>query len=198
MFMGLIEGIGKIRKAVRKKGSVIFSIANPAAIKGLTVGESISVNGVCLTIVRKIKSHFEVQAVEETLRKSSLGFLQSGDSVNLERPLAANARLGGHFVLGHIDCVGVIKKIEKRRSSWLFRVRVPRRFSRYLIPVGSVAVNGVSLTVASVDGRVFDVSIIPQTMKMTTFQSLRSGESVNVEFDVLGKYVERILSMKRS
>ena len=193
MFTGLIEGIGTVRSVVRKRGSIILSIAPPGTIKTLKVNDSISVDGVCLTVIRKTQKQFAVQAVEETLLKSALGGLKSGSRVNLERSLAAHSRLGGHFVLGHVDCIGEIQTIERRKSSWLFRVQFPRKFSRYIIPVGSIAVNGVSLTVASRAERSFAVSVIPHTMTMTTFQSLEAEDNVNIEFDVLGKYVEQLL-----
>jgi riboflavin synthase len=193
MFTGLIEGIGTVRSVVRKRGSIILSIAPPGTIKTLKVNDSISVDGVCLTVIRKTKKQFAVQAVEETLLKSALGGLKGGSRVNLERSLAAHSRLGGHFVLGHVDCIGEIQTIERRKSSWLFHVQFPRKFSRYIIPVGSIAVNGVSLTVASRADRSFAVSIIPHTMTMTTFQSLEAEDNVNIEFDVLGKYVEQLL-----
>ncbi len=193
MFTGVIEGIGTVQSVVRKRGSIILSIAPPGIVTSLKVNESISVDGVCLTVIRRTKKHFAVQAVEETLLKSSLGGLKAGSRINLERPLAVRSRLGGHFVLGHVDCVGEIQNIERRKSSWLYRVRFPRKFNRYVIPVGSIAVNGVSLTVASRTETTFGVSIIPHTMTMTTFRSLGVGDSVNIEFDVLGKYVQQLL-----
>ena len=197
MFTGLIEEIGSVRKAVRKSGGVLFSIASPRVAKGLRVNDSVAVEGVCLTVIRRDKSSFETQAVEETLVKTTLGTLQKGEVVNLERPLLPTSRLGGHFVLGHVDCVGEVVNVERRKSSWMFRFSVPRRFAHYLIPVGSIAINGVSLTIASLTTRFFAVSIIPHTMSNTTFRFLRKGSRVNIEFDVLGKYVERIRAVKR-
>jgi len=134
--------------------------------------------------------------VEETLQKTNLGELKEEDPVNLERPLLPGERLGGHFVLGHVDGVGVVTKIQTRASSWMFWFKVPQRFSRYLIPVGSVAVNGVSLTVARLQGREFAVSIIPHTMDVTIFRYMKVGDKANIEFDVLGKYVERLLKAR--
>ncbi|MGH2568896.1 MAG: riboflavin synthase [Bacteroidota bacterium] len=197
MFTGLIEEIGTVQKAARRSGGVLFSIASPRVAKGLRVNDSIAVEGVCLTVVRRRKSLFETQAVEKTLLKTTLGKLRKGDAVNLERPLLPTSPLGGHFVLGHVDCVGEVVNVERRKSSWMFRFSVPKRFAQYLIPVGSIAINGVSLTIATLATRSFAVSIIPHTMSNTTFRFLRKGSRVNIEFDVLGKYVERIRSVKR-
>jgi riboflavin synthase len=197
MFTGLVEEEGLIEKIERRRGSVIFTIRGERSVRGLKADESVAINGTCLTVIRSGRKWFRVQAVEETLRKTNLGELREGDRVNLERPLLPNARLGGHFVMGHIDGIGVVTKIRSRKSSWMFWFRVPKRFARYLIPVGSVAIDGVSLTVASLRGNEFGISIIPHTMKVTTFKRLRVGSRVNVEFDMLGKYVERLLKGKR-
>jgi riboflavin synthase len=197
MFTGLIEDIGIIKNASRKRGSVVFYINAPRVGKTLRVNDSIAVDGVCLTVVKRRGPVFETQAVEETLSKTTLNRLRVGSRVNLERPLLATDRLGGHFVLGHVDCVGTIASVQQRKSSAVFRITVPKKVAKYLIPVGSVAVNGVSLTVAQLKGAVFAVSIIPHTTKKTTFKNLRTGDQVNIEFDVLGKYIERLLSGKR-
>ncbi len=197
MFTGLVEELGTIKKAERKRGSVVFTILAPRIAASLKVHDSVAVDGVCLTVIRRTKSFFETQAVEETLSKTTLGTLRAGDSVNLERPLLSTTRLGGHFVLGHVDCVGKVSKVEMRASSWMFWLKVPKRYTHLLIPVGSVAVNGVSLTVAALKQTTFGVSIIPHTMRQTTFRLLRVGSGVNIEFDVLGKYVERLLSARR-
>ncbi len=195
MFTGLVEEVGKIKRAKRKGRSVLFVIAAPKVGSSLGVSESVSVNGVCLTVIKRQKSTFEVQAVEETLDKTTLDGLRVGDAVNLERPLRAVDRVGGHFVLGHIDCVAEVKRIQRRESSNVVLFKLPKRFSHYLIPAGSIAIDGVSLTIALLNGSSFAVSIIPHTLKKTTFQSLRAGDWVNVEFDVLGKYVESFLKV---
>jgi len=197
VFTGLIEDIGTISKAVRKRGSVVFSVSASKIGKSLHINDSIAVDGTCLTVIRRRGLQFETQAVEETLRKTTLGKLRTGDRVNLERPLLSTDRMGGHFVLGHVDCVGTVTGIKRRKSSWMFRFIVPKKFAHYLIPVGSIAVNGVSLTVAELEGSSFGISIIPHTMKKTTFKNLRAGDTVNIEFDVLGKYIERIMAVKR-
>lgn len=197
MFTGLIESVGTIESARQRSGSVVFRVKAPGIAKGLKVSDSVAVEGVCLTVTKRTKSGFQTLAVEETLAKTTLGKLKPGDRVNLERPLLPSTRLGGHFVLGHVDCVGTIVRVDRRGSSWMFWFTVPKRFRRLLIPVGSVAINGVSLTVASLRQKEFGVSIIPHTMEETTFRYLRAGDRVNVEFDVLGKYVERLLAGRR-
>jgi riboflavin synthase len=197
MFTGLIEEEGTVQQLHRRGGSVIFTFRAGKTVRRLNVDDSVSVNGVCLTVIQTTRSSFTVQAVEETLRKTNLGKLNVGDSVNLERPLLPNERLGGHFVLGHIDGACAVTRIVKRKSSWMFWFQMPRRFARYLIPVGSIAVNGVSLTIASLRGNDFAVSIIPHTWDVTTFKNLRVGDRANVEFDMLGKYVERLLKHRK-
>ena len=159
---------------------------------------SIAVEGVCLTVIKRTPDTFEVQAVEETLKKTTLGKLKKGSPVNLERPLLPSDRLGGHFVLGHVDGQGKVSEVETRESSWIFWIQVPKRFSHHLVPVGSIAVNGVSLTISEVKSDYFAVSIIPHTMEVTTFHQLKRGVSVNLEFDILGKYVEQLLKARWS
>lgn len=196
MFTGLVEETG-IVKAMRKKGgSIIFTIRGRITIKGLRVDHSISVEGVCLTVIKKTTNSFDVQAVEETLKKTTLGNLKVGSRVNLERPLLPSDRLGGHFVLGHVDGLGRVKSLKTLESSWIFWIQIPKKFAHHLVPVGSIAVNGVSLTMAEVSQNSFSISIIPHTMEVTTFSSLKSGTLVNLEFDVLGKYVERLFESR--
>lgn len=193
MFTGLIEEKGVIRFIRRKGGSVIFTIQGKTTMKGLRIDQSIAIDGVCLTIIKRTSKTFNVQAVEETLKKTTLGNFKVGHLVNLERPLLPSDRLGGHFVLGHIDGFGRVISIEALESSWIFWIRVPRTFVHYLVPVGSIAVNGVSLTIAEVRGNSFAVSIIPHTMEVTTFGQLKRGDQVNLEFDILGKYIEQLV-----
>ena len=196
MFTGLVEETGIVQSIDRKKGSVIFTIQGKKTVKTLRVDHSIAVEGVCLTVIKRTSKTFDVQAVEETLKKTTLGILRSGSPVNLERPLLPSDRLGGHFVLGHVDGLGKVTEVEYRESSWIIWIQVPKRFIHHLIPVGSIAVNGVSLTMAEVKRYSFAVSIIPHTMEVTTFQLLQPGMAVNLEFDVLGKYVERLFVMR--
>ncbi|HLE34059.1 MAG TPA: riboflavin synthase [Bacteroidota bacterium] len=197
MFTGIVEEMGTIRKVVRQRGSVLFSIEGRKTGRSLRANDSIAVDGVCLTVIRRKKTIFDVQAVEETLKKTTLGRLAVSSKVNLERPLTGNSRLGGHFVLGHVDGAGIVEKIDRRKSSWLFWIRIPGKHRRLLIPVGSVAVNGVSLTVAALKADRFGVSIIPHTWRVTTFRRLSVGDRVNIELDMLGKYVAQLLRARR-
>jgi len=193
MFTGLVEEIGTVDRLKEEGGSVIMTVRARKTSRNLKINESVAVNGVCLTVIRWTRGKFQVQAVEETLRKTNLGKLNEEDPVNLERALLPGERLGGHFVLGHVDGVARVTKIQPRKSSWMVWFAIPKRLARYLIPVGSVAIDGVSLTVASIKGREFGVSIIPHTMDVTTFKFLKVGDEVNVECDMLGKYVERLM-----
>lgn len=197
MFTGLIEETGTVTGVQKKGGSVVFSIHGRMTGRSLRRDDSISVEGVCLTVIRKKGMTFTVQAVEETMKKTTLGRIGRGDAVNLERPLSPTARLGGHFVLGHVDGMGTVKRIEYRESSWMFWIQIRESHRHLLIPVGSVAVNGVSLTVAELKGNLFAVSIIPHTWAVTTFRTLKAGDRVNVEFDVLGKYVDQLMHRRR-
>jgi riboflavin synthase len=197
MFTGLVEETGRILRAQSRRGGVTFEIGGKNTLKGLGIDHSIAVEGVCLTVVKRKRGAFVVQAVEETLRKTTLGGLRVGDRVNLERPLLPTSRLGGHFVLGHVDGMGSIISSEVRGSSWHYWVRVPKRFRQHLIPVGSIAVDGISLTMAEVRADSFAVSIIPHTMEVTTVDQWEPGVRVNLEFDVLGKFVERFLAVRR-
>ena len=197
MFTGLVEESGRIRRLTRRRGGVVFEVEGRRTLPGLAVDHSIAINGVCLTVIKRTRGAFVVQAVEETLRKTTLGLLATHARVNLERPLQTNGRLGGHFVLGHVDCTGTVISRTTRGSSWLFWVRVPRKFGQHLIPMGSIAVDGISLTMAGVRDNAFAVSIIPHTMDVTTVDLWRSGAKVNIEFDVLGKFVEQFLKRRK-
>jgi riboflavin synthase len=192
MFTGLIEETGIVKSIKQKDRSVIFTIQGKKTVKRLRVDHSIAIEGVCLTVIKRSEKTFDVQAVEETLKKTTLDNLKIGSPVNLERPLLLSDRLGGHFVLGHVDGLGRVISVKTLESSWIFWIQVPKKFSHHLIPVGSIGVNGVSLTMAEVKENSFAVSIIPHTMEVTTFHLLKPGDTVNLEFDVLGKYVERL------
>ena len=196
MFTGLIEETGIVKSIKQKDGSVIFTIQGKKTVKCLRIDQSIAVEGVCLTVIKRTENTFDVQAVEETLKKTTLGNLEVGSSVNLERPLLPSDRLGGHFVLGHVDGLGRVASLKKLESSWIYWIQVPKKFSYHLIPVGSIAVNGVSLTMAEVKENSFSVSIIPHTMEITTFHLLKPGDTINLEFDVLGKYVKRLFEAR--
>lgn len=197
MFTGIVEEKGKVKKIESIGGGVKLSIESPEIAKKLRVGDSISLNGVCQTVVQKTTSSFEVEAVEETVRKTTLGLLQHGDDVNLELPLLMNDRLGGHLVLGHVDTVGEISHIEARTNSSVFTIKISPEYMKYVAPTGSIAIDGVSITVAEFGDDYVRVSIIPYTMEKTIFNSYHIGDHVNLEFDIIGKYVERLLGKEQ-
>ena len=196
MFTGIIHEIGRVVEASPLGGGVRLVIQAPETSSSLRVSDSVSVNGVCQPVVEKTEERFTVVAVEETLKKTTLGRIKPQGRVNLELPLQLTDRLGGHMVLGHVDCVGIVAWIRERETSRLFEIGIPVGFRQYVIPVGSIAVDGVSLTVASVDEKSLTVSIIPYTLERTIFSFYSSGSEVNLEFDMIGKYVERLLGMK--
>jgi riboflavin synthase len=188
MFTGLIQEVGRVRQITNQGGGRRISIAAPRLSHELDVSQSVAVDG-----VERSGELFTVEAVEETLQKTTLGELKESDEVNLELPMRLSDRIGGHLVQGHIDGVGAVKAVKKLSNSWLITVQIPKEFTRYVIPVGSIAIDGVSLTVASMHGYEIVVSIIPHTMRQTAFGRLKAGSHVNLEFDVLGKYVERLM-----
>jgi riboflavin synthase len=193
VFTGIIQEVGRVASAAREGGGVRLSVEAPLVCAELKVDDSIAVNGVCQTVVAREGSRFEVQAVEETLRKTTLGELEPGSQVNLELPLRLSDRLGGHLVQGHVDGVGRVVSVEKEVSSWLITVEFPKEHEKYVIPVGSIALDGISLTVARTDGNRFTVAIIPHTLERTTISAARPGSKVNLEFDLVGKYIEKLV-----
>jgi riboflavin synthase len=194
VFTGIIKEIGRVTQTMRKGGGKRLTIEAPVLALRLLVDDSISVSGVCQTVVERAGSTFTVEAVEETLRKTTLGALVNGSTVNLEIPMTLQDLLGGHLVQGHVDCVGTVVHVEKEKSDWLVTVEFPQEFGKYVIPVGSITLDGISLTVARVSGNRFTVAVIPHTLEKTTLAGVRPGSSVNLEFDLIGKYVEQLLS----
>jgi len=192
MFTGLIEEVGILKSKKPKGLGVKLYFEAEKILEGIKIGDSISVNGVCLTTVDFDSKGFSVEAIEETLKKSDLGDLKIDDYVNLERPLKADARLGGHFVLGHVDTTGEVEKIEELTNSHFITISYPREYSKYLIPVGSVAIDGISMTVAELKDNSFSVGVIPHTWEETIFSKKKIGDKVNLEFDVLGKYIIKL------
>lgn len=189
MFTGLVEETGTVVSAVPRGGVVELTIRAKKVIGDLKIDDSININGVCLTVVKHTGDTFTVQSVKETLRKTTLGSLRSGGKVNLERALLPSSRMGGHFVQGHIDGAGTVKSVKKQTGDWIIRVTLPESFMKYVIPMGSICIDGVSLTVASVDVNDFTVAIIPHTLDVTTLKNLKPGSQVNIELDMVGKYV---------
>jgi riboflavin synthase len=197
MFTGLVEETGRLEKKIKTGDGFQLVISAVKVMDDLTSGSSISVNGCCLTVVKKDEKTFSVDTIEETLKKTNLGSLKTGDRINLERPLKADARLGGHFVLGHVDTTGTVFEVTELSNSHFMKIKYPANFRKYLIYVGSVSIDGVSMTVAEIGEDWFGVGIIPFTWQETIFADKKNGDKVNLEFDVLGKYVERIMEGKQ-
>lgn len=195
MFTGIVEEIGAV-EAVRDLGGGRRLRLRAVMAPELRVDQSVSVHGVCQTVVAHDAHTFEVVAVEETLRKTTLGDLRAGDPVNLERALQPTGRLDGHLVQGHVDATGTVADVDQQANSWLYRIRFDASFAPYIIPVGSIAVDGVSLTVARLHTDSFTVSIIPHTYEHTAISAWQPGKKVNLEFDLVGKYVTRWLEQK--
>jgi riboflavin synthase len=194
MFTGIIEAAGRI-VATREEGSNRRLTIQAPLAPALKVDQSLAHNGACLTVeaVHPAQNQYEVVAIAETLQRTSLGGLREGHVVNLERSLRADARLDGHFVQGHVDGLGYVDRIESQDGSWLFRFRYPDDYAHLLVEKGAICVNGVSLTLVEAGAEHFSVAIIPYTYEHTNFHELAEGEAVNLEFDVLGKYVHRLV-----
>jgi riboflavin synthase len=193
MFTGIIEEIGTVTDVSSLGGGIRLCIYAPASSGELKVNDSIAVNGVCLTVVSKSTDEFCVEAVEETLKKTTLSYIAVGDQLNLELPLKYHERLHGHLVLGHVDTVGVITNVEVCETSTMFTVELPQEFQKYLIHVGSIAIDGISLTVARLHENKITVAIIPHTMEKTICKFYSVAKKVNIEFDVIGKYIEQLM-----
>ncbi len=196
MFTGIIEELGKVRGLKKGPDSAVLEVGASVVTGDVRLGDSIAVNGVCLTVVKFAAAAFSAEVMAETLRRSSLGMLKEGDRVNLERALRPSDRLGGHFVSGHIDGVGTIKDIKTEDIAKVFTVAAPPEIMRYLIEKGSVAIDGISLTVVDFSKDSFRVSIIPHTASMTTLGYKRPGDTVNLESDLIAKYIYRMLPVK--
>jgi riboflavin synthase len=193
MFTGLIEEVGRV--LANSEGRLQVSARRIG--KTTRGGESIAVNGCCLTVASRIRDRLVFDLLQETLDRTNLKTVTRGGVVNLERALRAGDRLGGHFVQGHVDCVAKIRSFEKRGADYRFEVELPARFARYAIAKGSIAIDGISLTIAEVLPKSVIIWIIPHTRHHTTLDRANAGDLVNVEFDLLGKYVERILRTRR-
>ncbi len=202
MFTGLVEGLGRIAALTPDGPGLRLVITPPAAMLAgdernrCQLGESVAINGCCLTVVAIDDGAWSFQAGTETLSKTNLGQLCVGDLVNLERALPANARLGGHFVQGHVDGVGTVQAID-REGDWItMTFRVPETLASQMVPKGSIAVDGVSLTVVTVTANSFNVALIPHTLSVTTLGVRNIGDAVNLETDILGKYVRQFLGIR--
>lgn len=193
MFTGIIEEIGTIKKITTCGKSGIFEIAAEKILEDTKIGDSIAVNGVCLTVTSMTKSSFTADVMPETLRRSSLNFISQGSSVNLERAMAGNGRFGGHIVSGHIDGTGRILSLVREENAVWVHIGTDEEIMRLIVRQGSIAVDGISLTVASLKENEFAVSVIPHTGEKTSLLSKKAGDIVNLENDILGKYVKKLL-----
>jgi riboflavin synthase len=196
MFTGLVEDIGRIEAVQRTGGSGRLAIATSLPAESFATGDSVAVSGACLTVVSSRPGRIEADVSPETLAVTTLGSARAGDAVNLERAMQPSGRLGGHFVLGHVDGVCRVKSVSPAGGYTGFSFAVPPDVARYLVTKGSVAVDGVSLTVNEAGGRAFSVMVIPHTLSKTTLGGLKAGSQVNVECDVLGKYVAAFLGRR--
>lgn len=192
MFTGIIEEIGRVERVTRGAKSCRLRIKAKAVLEGTRTGDSICTSGVCLTVTEFGEGYFEADVMTETLRRTKLGSLRAGSSVNLERAMPLNGRFGGHIVSGHIDGTGVIRSMQMEDNAVWVTISADRPLLRYIVEKGSVAIDGVSLTVASVDENGFGVSVIPHTGRETTLLQQKTGDAVNLECDVIGKYVGKL------
>lgn len=197
MFTGLIEEIGTVQVIETNKKSSRITVKAKSIMEGANVGDSISTNGVCLTISQLNSSSFTADVMDETMGRSNLGTLKTGQTVNLERAMRLGNRLGGHIVSGHIDGTGIIIRYEKDDNAFWITIAADVKILRYIVEKGSVALDGVSLTVAYVDHDCFKVSIIPHTSQETTLLKKSLGYKMNIECDVIGKYVEKLLGIQK-
>jgi riboflavin synthase len=196
MFTGLIEEVGQVVSSLPRGSMTDITIRAKTVLEETRVGDSISINGACQTVTALGSSTFTVQAVEETLRRSTLGSLKRGSTVNLERSLRFGDRLGGHLVLGHVDGIGKITRVSGDDQNRLIAVAPPRELARLIAEKGSITIDGISLTVTHADDTEFGVSVIPHTLGATTLSGIRPGDLVNLEADVIARYVERIIGSR--
>ena len=196
MFSGIVAEVGTVTAFVRREDATSLTIEASHTFSDVAIGESIAVNGVCLTAVERQGGSFAVDVSPETLRVTSLIELRVGDAVNLERSLRLSERIGGHLVSGHVDGVGSISQIRSEANALHYRIGAPKSLMRYIIPKGSIAVDGISLTVVACEPEAFRVTIIPHTAAVTTIGRKETGATVNLECDMMGKYIERLLQAR--
>ena len=198
MFTGIIEEISEIKNITSGAESKKLEIKAKKILVGLQIGESININGACQTVIQVKPDSFVVESVKETLKRSNLGLLKKGDRVNLERALKLSDRLGGHLLTGHVDCTTEVKSVSSDGNSSVLEFSLPKDYSALVVEKGSIAIDGISLTIAELKTSSFTVAIIPFTLKMTNLQDKRVKDMVNLEFDFFGKYVKRILEEKEN
>ncbi len=192
MFTGIVESVATVVSVSRSDDHARFGVRAPEILDGVGIGDSIAIEGVCLTVVATDGTEFEIEAVSETLSRTSLGGWEAGTKVNVERAMPASGRFDGHIVQGHVDGVGMVVDMLPEGEGRRLTVRPPGELLRYLVKKGSVTVSGVSLTIAALDAATFDIALIPHTLEVTTLGGLAPGALVNLEVDVLAKYVERL------
>jgi riboflavin synthase len=194
MFTGLIEEIGTIKAIKPVGGAKRFTVQAKKIMDDLKIDDSVALNGACQTVVSLTNDTFDVEAVEETLRKTTLGQFTPGKKINLERAAKLGDRMGGHLVQGHVDCTGHVLTIHPEATGKLVWISFPEKFRKYVVPVGSICIDGVSLTVAKVETTKLMVSVISHTWSVTMFKELKAGAQVNLEFDIIGKFVENMVN----
>ena len=197
MFTGIVEELGRVAKLEPQTDAMRISITGPLVVSDSEIGDSISVNGVCLTVTSITADGFSADVMQETLNRSSLGQLVAGDPVNLERPVTLATRLGGHLVQGHVDGLGEVTNRVVSQNWEVLTIKPPKDLLKYIVEKGSITVDGTSLTVASVDAEVFTVSLIPETLAKTTLGIREVGHRVNLEVDVMAKYVEKLIEAQK-
>lgn len=195
MFTGIIEDVGKITEVRRTSSTTRLAVQSQKIGNDVQVNDSVAVNGVCLTVTARFASRMVFDVVTETLQRTTLRYMRSGESVNLERALAVGGRVGGHFVLGHVDGIGRVVSVTDRGLERVIRIRTEPEIMRLVVYKGSIAIDGVSLTVSEVSDDSFTIWLIPHTIRNTTFRERREGDTVNIEVDILGKYVDRLLGL---
>lgn len=196
MFTGIIEEIGRIKSFNKDTNGATVEVKCSLVLNQTQLGDSIAINGVCQTVIELSANSFKARISDETLNITNLNELKSGDLVNLERALTLNSRLGGHIVSGHVDCRGKFSKIEKLTDFYNLEFEIPQDQTKYIVHKGSITINGISLTIAKIQDNKIKIAIIPHTFQNTNLKNLKVGDYVNIETDILGKYVEKILSTK--
>lgn len=196
MFTGIIEETGKIKSFGKMSNGATIEICCNKVLKETQIGDSISINGVCETVTKISSNSFTAKISDETLNVTTFKSFKQGDIVNLERALTLNSRLGGHIVSGHVDCEGKLLNIEKLSEFYNMEFEIPKEQSKYVVYKGSITINGISLTVADINDNKFKIAIIPHTFENTNLKYLQTGDNVNIETDILSKYVEKMLSVR--
>ena len=197
MFTGIVEEIGRVERIKHGQHSAVLTIHADTVLEGTKIGDSIAVNGICLTVTELFSHGFSADVMHETLRRSSIGEAAAGSPVNLERAMAANSRFGGHIVTGHIDGTGTICEVKSDEIAVCYSIKAPEKIMHYIVEKGSVAVDGISLTVAKTTQTTFMVSVIPHTAQCTVLAYKKAGDTVNLENDCIGKYIEHFLNWEK-